>query len=68
MKAENGSYWGLDNFVLSYIIFQSLQKFDRAFFFKLDNPKLKMSMTWKCFDGIERTDISISDVSIEFRF
>jgi len=35
---------------------------------KHDNPKLKMSVTWKCFDGIQRKDTSISDVRNDFRF
>jgi len=27
-----------------------------------------MSVTWKCFDGIQREEISISDVRTKFRF
>jgi len=27
-----------------------------------------MSVIWKCFDGIQREEISISDVRNEFRF
>jgi len=27
-----------------------------------------MSVTWKCFDGIQREKISISDVRNKFRF
>jgi len=44
----------------------SLQKFDSAFFFTHANQNLEMSVTWKCFDGTQRTDIS--DVRNEFRF
>jgi len=51
------------------IFFQSLQKFYKMpFFIKHSNSKLKMSVTWKCFDGIQREEISISDVRNEFRF
>jgi len=28
------------------------------FFFKHINAKLKMPVTWKCFDGIQREEIS----------
>jgi len=38
------------------------------FFFKHSNSKLKMSVTWKCFDGIQREEVSISDVRNQFRF
>jgi len=36
------------------------------FFFKHSNSNLEMSVTWKCFDGIQREEIS--DVRNEFRF
>jgi len=49
--------------------FESFQKIDnRAFWFKHRNSKLKMSVTWKCFDGIQREEMSISDVRNKFRF
>ena len=49
--------------------FESFQKIDKmAFFLKHTNLKLKMSVTWKCFDGIQREEISISDVRNKFRF
>jgi len=35
---------------------------------KQSNSELKMSATWKCFDGIQREEISVSDVRNEFRF
>jgi len=38
------------------------------FFFKHISLTLKMSVIWKCFDGIQREEISISYVRNEFRF
>jgi len=49
--------------------FLPLQKFSKMpFFFKHSNSELKMSVTLKCFDGIQREEISISDVRNEFQF
>jgi len=38
------------------------------FFFKHNSITLNMSVIWKCFDGIQRDEISISNVRNEFRF
>jgi len=38
------------------------------FSLKHNSLTLKMSVIWKCFDGIQREEISISDVRNEFRF
>jgi len=38
------------------------------FFIEHSNLKAKMSVTWKCFDGSQREEISISDVRNEFQF
>jgi len=38
------------------------------FFSKHSNSEMKMSVTWKCFDGIQREEISASDVRNKFRF
>jgi len=42
--------------------------FETPFSFKHSNSELKMSATWKCFDGIQRDETSVSDVRNEFRF
>jgi len=53
----------------AHIFFQLLQKFCKMpFFFKHSNSEMKMSVTWKCFDGIQREEISASDVRNKFRF
>ena len=79
MFALHFSFWKNWNFFLGQkrclsnhifpliIFFQSLQKFYKMpFFFKHSNSNLEMSVTWKCFDGIQREEIS--DVRNEFRF
>jgi len=38
------------------------------FFFKHSNSELKISAIWKFCDGIQREEISVSDVRNEFRF
>jgi len=51
------------------ICFPSLQKFNKMpFFFKHSNSELNMSVTWKVFDGVQRQEISISDVRCQFGF
>jgi len=50
-------------------VFQSLHTFYKIpFSFKNSNSELKMFVTWKCFDGIQREEISMSDVRNQFRF
>jgi len=69
LKFFRGQKLFLSNHVFPHNFFESLQKFYKMpFFFKHNNSKLKMSVTWKCFDGIQREEISVSDARNEFRF
>jgi len=69
LKIFQGQNLFLANHKLPPKFFQLFQKFCKMpFFVKHKDLKLKMSVIWKCFDGIQQEEISESDVRNMFRF